>query len=136
MSPVSEDQLKSNNVAGKLLAAAWAIEIIAACMGLFFSASRLIPSLDGTFLGSISALQGALPFVAVAIVEVTKIPLAFACYETNDSRWKVTFGLSLLAVAFVTFLSFYASFDSYQAKLTQVLQPTLQRVSDFERKIN
>ncbi|MDA7709297.1 hypothetical protein N8829_01365, partial [bacterium] len=93
MTSVSEDQLKSNNVAGKLLAAAWAIEIIAACMGLFFSASRLIPSLDGTFLGSISALQGALPFVAVAIVEITKIPLAFACYETNDSRWKVAFGL-------------------------------------------
>lgn len=136
MTSVSEDQLKSNNVAGKLLAAAWAIEIIAACMGLFFSASRLIPSLDGTFLGSISALQGALPFVAVAIVEVTKIPLAFACYETNDSRWKVTFGLSLLAVAFVTFLSFYASFDSYQAKLTQVLQPTLEKVSEFEREIS
>jgi hypothetical protein len=136
MTSVSEDQLKLNNVAGKLLAAAWAIEIIAACMGLFFSASRLIPSLNGTFLGSISALQGALPFVAVAIVEVTKIPLAFACYETNDSRWKVTFGLSLLAVAFVTFLSFYASFDSYQAKLTQVLQPTLERVSEFERKIS
>ena len=136
MTSVSEDQLKLNNVAGKLLAAAWAIEIIAACMGLFFSASRLIPSLDGTVLGSISALQGALPFVAVAIVEITKIPLAFACYETNDSRWKVTFGFGLLAVAFVTFLSFYVSFDGYQAKLTQVLQPTLERVSEFERKIS
>lgn len=136
MTSVSEDQLKSNNVAGKLLAAAWAIEIIAACMGLFFSASRLIPSLDGTVLGSISALQGALPFVAVAIVEITKIPLAFACYETNDSRWKATFGFGLLAVAFVTFLSFYMSFDGYQAKLTQVLQPTLEKVSEFERKIS
>jgi len=136
MENVTEDKSRLQKAAHKLLIAAWCIEIIAALIGFFFAISRLIPSLDGTFVSSVTALQGALPFLAVAVVEVTKIPLAYACYETNNSRWKVVFGFALFAVTFVTFETFLGSFESYQAKLTDKLQPTLESITTLQRRID
>ena len=136
MEEVSDGKVHVRKTAQKLLVAAWIIEIIAAFIGLFFAISRLIPSLDGTALGSITGFQGALPFLAVAIIELTKIPLAYACYEVNNNKWKFVFGFALLAVTFVTFETFFMSFESYQSQLTKQLRPTLDRITTLEREIN
>lgn len=135
MEAVVEEDISLKKTAGKLLIAAWCIEIIAASMGLFFAVSRMLPALDGTFASSLTGFQGALPFVAVAIVELTKIPLAYACYESNDRRWKFLFGLSLAAVVFITFETFFLGFEGYQSNITRELRPTLDEITSLNRKI-
>ena len=135
MEAVVEEDISLKKTAGKLLIAAWCIEIIAASMGLFFAVSRMLPALDGTFASSLTGFQGALPFVAVAIVELTKIPLAYACYESNDRRWKFLFGFSLTAVVFITFETFFLGFEGYQSNITRELRPTLDEITSLNRKI-
>ena len=135
MAAVVEEDISLKKTAGKLLIAAWCIEIIAASMGLFFAVSRMLPALDGTFASSLTGFQGALPFVAVAIVELTKIPLAYACYESNDRRWKFLFGFSLTAVVFITFETFFLGFEGYQSNITRELRPTLDEITSLNRKI-
>jgi hypothetical protein len=135
METAVEEDISLKKTAGKLLIAAWCIEIIAASMGLFFAVSRILPALDGTFANSLTGFQGALPFVAVAIVELTKIPLAYACYETNDRRWKFLFGFSLAAVVFITFETFFLGFEGYQSNITRELRPTLDEYTSLNRKI-
>ena len=135
MEAVVEEDISLKKTAGKLLIAAWCIEIIAASMGLFFAVSRMLPALDGTFASSLTGFQGALPFVAVAIVELTKIPLAYACYESNDRRWKFLFGFSLAAVVFITFETFFLGFEGYQSNITRELRPTLDEITSLNRKI-
>lgn len=130
------DQTKRfQKAARKLIIAAWVIEIIAASVGLFFAVSRLIPSLDGSTMATVLGLQGALPFFAVAIVELTKIPLAFVCYQTTQVGWKIIFGFSLAAAMFITFETFFMGFESYQSHLTKELRPTLDEIKNLERRI-
>ena len=117
----------------KLLIAAWCIEAVAASVGLFFAVSRLIPSLQGSAVSSIIGFQGALPFFAVAIIELTKIPLAYVCYQTTQFAWRLIFGASLFAAMFITFETFFMGFESYQSILTKELRPTLDKIKDLRR---
>lgn len=125
-----------HKVAQKLIVSAWIIEIIAASVGLFFAISRLIPT-DGVDFDKFSILsfQGALPFFAVAVVEVTKIPLAYVAYQTTELRWKIVFGISLLLAMFLTFETFFAGFDNYQAQLNRQLKPILDKKAEYEMGI-
>ncbi|MGC6404352.1 MAG: hypothetical protein ACON5A_03855, partial [Candidatus Comchoanobacterales bacterium] len=66
---------------------AWAVEILAALIGLTialataYDAFRDIPDPD---LGHyINAIIGALPFLVIAVIEPTKIPLAGGFYKTR-----------------------------------------------------
>ena len=135
MVSVVKEDMSLKKTARKLLIAAWCIEIIAASMGFFFAVSRMLPALDGTFASSLTGFQGALPFVAIAIVELTKIPLAYACYESNDRRWKFLFGFSLAAVVFITFETFFLGFEGYQSNITRELRPTIDKITSLERTI-
>jgi hypothetical protein len=132
---VIDETKRFQKAARKLIIAAWVIEIIAASVGLFFAVSRLIPSLDGSTMATVLGLQGALPFFAVAIVELTKIPLAFVCYQTTQVGWKIIFGFSLAAAMFITFETFFMGFESYQSHLTKELRPTLDEIKNLERRI-
>ena len=129
---VSEN-IKMLKTSQKLLIAAWCIEAVAASVGLFFAISRLIPSLQGSAVSSIIGFQGALPFFAVAIIELTKIPLAYVCYQTTQFAWKLVFGISLFAAMFITFETFFMGFESYQSILTKELRPTLDKIKDLRR---
>ena len=133
MDLVEKTQLQKT--AGKLLVSAWVIEIIAAAVGLFFAISRLTPLLDGTVASSIIGIQAALPFFAVAIVELTKIPLAYVYYQTVQVGWKIVFGVSLAAAVIITFETFFVGFESYQSHLTKELRPTLDQITTLERGI-
>ncbi|MDP6832905.1 MAG: hypothetical protein QF512_18265, partial [Alphaproteobacteria bacterium] len=75
------DRTEKQTLYRRLLALAWTIEVLAAAVGIFLALSRLMVSQDMTTLHPITAFQGALPFFAVAIIELTKIPLAAVFYE-------------------------------------------------------
>lgn len=130
---IVSENTKMLKTSQKLLIAAWCIEAVAASVGLFFAISRLIPSLQGSAVSSIIGFQGALPFFAVAIIELTKIPLAYVCYQTTQFAWKLVFGLSLFAAMFITFETFFMGFESYQSILTKELRPTLDKIKDLRR---
>ena len=98
---------KEKSFAKKLLATAWAVEIMAALLGLliaFFMAFDAYYSTDEKgFSVGMNALLGALPFLLIAIIEPTKIPLAGGLYKIKHFGWKALILCALLGLTLVTF---------------------------------
>ena len=100
--------------AGKfLLIFAWIVELSAASVGLLFAWLILYGKVSGmeTTHDQLTVILAAIPFVIVAIVELTKIPLASACYFSTSRLHKYAFGISLLLVSFITFETFANGFQ-------------------------
>ncbi len=96
-----------------LLVFAWIIEICAASVGLLFAWLTLNSKTSGleTTNDQLTVILAAIPFLIVAIVELTKIPLASACYFSTSRLHKYVFGISLLLVSFITFETFANGFQ-------------------------
>ena len=96
-----------------LLIFAWIIEICAASVGLLFAWLTLYSKTSGleTTNDPLTVILAAIPFLIVAIVELTKIPLASACYFSTSLLHKYAFGISLLLVSFITFETFANGFQ-------------------------
>ena len=96
-----------------LLVFAWIIEICAASVGLLFAWLTLNSKTSGleTTNDQLTVILAAIPFLIVAIVELTKIPLASACYFSTSLLHKYAFGISLLLVSFITFETFANGFQ-------------------------
>ena len=96
-----------------LLRIAWIVEIIAASVGLLFAWLALFPNNVGPedTNTKVTLIVSAIPFVIVAIVELTKIPLAAACYFTTSRIAKYVFGFSLILVSLITFETFSNGFQ-------------------------
>ena len=111
---------------------AWAVEILAALIGLTialataYDAFRDIPDPD---LGHyINAIIGALPFLVIAVIEPTKIPLAGGFYKTRILSWKI---LILIALIGLTTVTFETMFNGLERNLTNVTR----QVVDSENRI-
>ena len=105
-----EEKYKESK-ATQLIVCAWIIEICAAGIGFFFAyttgeATRKYLSQDGAgeFIGdpNISVTLAMLPFMIIGVVELTKIPLAFAGYNAKPGFWKALFIGVLLSLCFIT----------------------------------
>ena len=108
MDSLAQAQIELNKVYGKrLIIIAWAIEIVAASIGLFIGISSAIYGLqfydEGSMLGNkfTDTFIGAAPFVIIAAVELTKIPLALGFYRTKRLAWRLTFLFTLFLLVFV-----------------------------------
>jgi len=96
--------------ATQLIVCAWIIEICAAGIGFFFAyttgeATRKYLAQDTeAFIGdpNISVTLAMLPFMIIAVVELTKIPLAFAAYNAKPGFWKALFIGVLLSLCLIT----------------------------------
>ena len=111
MATITEDKRKS--VSARLLTTAWGIEYIAASIGLFIGITRIIIALQ-TSPGESSALQlwtnallAGLPFFAVAMVELTKIPFLTAFYYTKDFVYRMIFLIGVVILMAITFETFF-----------------------------
>ena len=102
--------------AGFLLRLAWTVEIIAVSIGLTISivvsisasAAFAREGSGGFFAGAASVLVAGLPFVLVAVVELCKIPMAFACMNARHIFWTpllMFFTMFLCIVTFETMLN-------------------------------
>lgn len=119
----------------RLLAMAWSIEIIAASVGLFLALSRMIGP-DGRDSPSLfMGIQGALPFFGVAIIELTKIPLASIFYTTKTFMWKTLFLTSLLLAMVITFETFFIGFEQYQSLIMRDLRGVNTKIAEKQRII-
>ena len=89
---------------------AWVIEILAAITGLVIAwtiswrnyITTLETSDDPETLIYLNSIRAALPFIIIAVVEITKIPLAQGFYYAKSLGWKSLFFAAILGLIFVT----------------------------------
>jgi len=133
-------QLESPNTIGQaeriklsryFLLFAWLIEISAASVGILLAVSRLAAG-GGNFA---NALLGAIPFFAVAIMELTKIPLATVIFHTATRRWKAAFTVALVLSMGITFETFFIGFEQYQAQILKEIRPLKNEVEKIRTSI-
>ena len=145
MDTLAQAQIELNKKYGKrLISIAWIIEIIAASLGLFIGIVNALATMEyynglqkdviiGTTFSNV-VIAGA-PFLIIAAVELTKIPLALGFYRTKRFIWRLLFLSTLLLLVFVTFETMFnglerqfsglesgitESRNKYQEKVAQV----------------
>lgn len=103
-----------------LMVFAWAVEICAVIIGFAISIMQGITSFEELarnkngvlgFGDYTNVFIAMMPFLMVAIVEITKIPFVGATYKTSHRKWKLVFGISLIFLAFITFESALNGFE-------------------------
>ena len=87
-----------------LLRMAWTVEIIVAIIGLFIGIIIIKNAQGSDTIGDIfdagirlNDLTIGLIFIIVAIVELTKIPLATAVYYSVRLSWKIVFLIAVIS---------------------------------------
>ena len=143
---------KRLKLSSTLLKFAWLVEIFAVATGLFIALMVGIDTLtqivgirgpDATPNSSdyINTTISVLPFILVAIVELTKIPVTQAVYNTKKISWRLLF-LSLLAfLAVITFETSINGLERNFANLTYEidkyrddLEVTNENIEELERQ--
>ena len=116
-----------------LLRMAWTIEIAVAIIGFTIGliimkgtqteqgTSQLVSGFS--FLGSMTLndFSIGLIFMIVAIVELTKIPLATAVYYSARLSWRIIFIIGLLLVNISTFETIVTGFERINRERTKVV---------------
>lgn len=107
------------SIGRRLIHFAWGVEVVAATIGIIIAAFIIFATRDqiislGESAGPqlyMSMFLGGLPFIVVAIVELTKIPLAHAAYLSDSRLWRVVLAFGLLLLMVVTFETMANGFE-------------------------
>jgi hypothetical protein len=121
----------------------WAIEIIAAFVGLFiawaqaFAAYEEIMTREGglSISGQVNVILGALPFVMVAVVELTKIPIASAYYNSRRRAWRAVFLLTLIFLVGITFETALNGFERNYTTLTRTIETEKRKLVSADERL-
>ena len=109
----------------KILYVAWAVEILAALTGLLIAwgsgYEAYISNPEKTTNTLINAVLGALPFLVIATIEPTKIPLAGGFYKTKVLGWKILILSALLLLTGVTFETMFMGLERNLTNTTAVV---------------
>ena len=135
-----ETRSRHHSTGIRLIAFAWGVEILAAAVGLLiatatgYSIRAEIYAFEGRISPSAmtSIALGALPFVMVAIVELTKIPLAVGFYNAPRLRWRVVFGVTLVFLILITFETALNGFERNFSNLTRTIQDQRAEILKLE----
>jgi hypothetical protein len=136
----------------RLVWIAWAIELTAASIGLFIGITTAIASIDyydaldgsGAITGTTfsNVFVGAAPFIIIAAVELTKIPLVLGFYRVKSLVWRTLFILTLMLLIFVTFETLFngleRQFSATESKISspkRALQVERANLSDLEMRL-
>jgi hypothetical protein len=109
-----------------LYVAAWVVEGLAVFTGLAISLMMALDAFDQVMAAKGKATQtdyvnivaATLPFLLVAVVEFTKIPVAGAAYSAPSRIWRLVFGMTLVFLAFITFETMLNGFERNFSNLT------------------
>jgi len=122
---------------------AWAFEIAAVTIGLAISIATMMSNFEemssyrneGLNWGDwANIFIAAIPFVMVAMVEITKIPLVGVFYKTTSRTWKWVFAACLLFVAAITFESAFNGFErNFSALMYSIDAPKKEIVTADQR---
>ena len=132
MDAIAQSQIELNKQYGKnLVRIAWGIEIIAASIGLFIGVSSAYTTIgyyadmeDAIRVGNVftNVFIGAAPFIIIAAVELTKIPLALGFYRTKRLVWRLLFLVTLFMLVFVTFETLFNGLERNFSALESKIQ--------------
>ncbi|MDA0902428.1 MAG: hypothetical protein O3B09_03365 [Proteobacteria bacterium] len=132
MDQIAKSQIEKNEQYGKnLVRIAWAIEIVAASIGLFIGISSAYTTIgyysdldESVRTGSVftNVFIGAAPFIIIAAVELTKIPLTLGFYRTKRFIWRTLFLVTLFMLVFVTFETLFNGLERNFSALESKIQ--------------
>ena len=122
---------------------AWAFEICAVLIGLAIALMQGYSSFDemkeyntnSDFVTGTNIFIAAMPFVMVALVEITKIPFVGAFYQSKRLLWKLIFGFTLCFMAAITFESAANGFERNFNALIFGINDFKRNLSATEEKI-
>lgn len=123
---------------------AWLIEFCAVAVGITISVMMMMSSFNESMNASgkefgvmavTNIIIAGLPFIMVAITELTKIPFAQACYYTTSRLWKIVFGISLFLISFITFESAFNGFERNDASLNTVIDKLNGEINKLDESI-
>jgi len=121
---------------------AWGIEILVATIGLFIGiiiirgAQGVTDASDLMTKGiSLDDLTFGMIFIIVAVVELTKIPLATAVYYSVRLSWKIIFLIALLLVNVSTFETIVTGFERINRERTRVVDKKIVEYHGIKTKI-
>ena len=131
---------KEQNFGRKLFIAAWAVEIMAASLGLliagFVAYDAYSQNPDESGNGLLNAITGALPFALIAVIELTKIPLASGLYRVRNWAWKIFILIALLALMLVTFETMFTGLERQMTNITARITDKKTAIQRFESQIS
>ena len=115
----SDAAIDRRRIGRNLTKFAWAVEILAATISVIIAilvaGTALSENYDAAqsnkYSHVMNAFLGALPFLVVAAVELTKIPLATACYLSSSLLWRIILVAGLLLLMFITFETILNGFE-------------------------
>lgn len=93
---------------GKALIFAWLVEAVAVIMGLVLAVFAGIEGSDG---GVAAICIAILPFAALSIIELTKLPLVGLAFQVRSLVWRLIAIAGLLLVTAATFENFVFGFE-------------------------
>ena len=139
-------QSDRERVGKRLITFAWGVEFIAAGIGLLIAAliiiaarTQISESFGNTGVttagGIMNAFLGGLPFIMVAVVELTKIPLATACYHASTPFWRIVFVVGLLFLMLITFETILNGFERNFTQRTYVINQLRKNLIQAEEGI-
>ena len=125
-----------------LLRMAWGVEILVAIIGLFIGII-IIRGAQGSADAadllakniSLNDLTIGLIFIIVAVVELTKIPLATAVYYSVRLFWKVVFLIALVLVNISTFETIITGFERINRERTKVVDKYIVEYNSVKTQI-
>ncbi len=123
---------------------AWAIEIVAVLIGFLIS---IIVSYsvyfeinrgdDGLAFNDYAAiLVAGLPFLLVAIVEATKIPIATAMMYAKHRSWKIMLFIGVMMLTLITFETMINGFERNFANLTFAIDERKDKALLIQKSID
>ena len=127
-----------------LIRFAWIVEIFAAGIGLLIAVTIVLQSIGINSIGSdlgftakwTNGLLAALPFVVVAVVELTKIPLATAAYMSTDRLPRALFAIGLILLIILTFETMFNGFERNFTSSSIQIDKIRDDISASQREID
>lgn len=136
----TEDRFDRKFLSTILYRFAWGVEFIAVAIGLAISVITAITYFDSTGVADFSdwmnAIVGSFPFVIIAVVELTKIPLSGAAFYSSSFIWKALFTLALAFVAVITFETMFNGLERFFVAQTSGVVELKKKLVTLEEKIN
>lgn len=144
MTTTLSPELDRKKLSKTLYVFAWIIEILAVCVGLTiaimmmmasFTESMAIAGKDFGIMQLSNIVIAGLPFIMVAVTELTKIPFAQASYYTTSKTWKTIFAFALILISFITFESAFNGFERNDASLNYAIDKLRNEVNKIDETI-
>ena len=126
-----------------LLKMAWTVEILVAVIGICIAiivvmqaqGTKDLDDLAGRAVNLSDLTFGGIFFI-VAIVELTKIPLATAVYYSVRIYWKIIFLIGLLLVNVSTFETIVTGFERINRERTKIIDRKIVKYHSISTQIN